>query len=420
MTYGGRLGQLLSDPDAMALISCLEAGGEEARIVGGAVRNALLGVPVADIDIATTLPPEPVMARVRAAGWQPIPTGVEHGTVTVVMRGRPFEVTTVREDVDTDGRRATVRFGRDFRADALRRDFTINALSLDRHGKLHDYTSGLEDLAARRVRFIGDARSRIREDFLRILRFFRFHAVYGDGEPDADAISACIDLRDGLDRLSGERLNRETAKLLVAPGAIATVGVMAKNGIVSHLGLPRADVVALKAMADFDTQQRLNPEWVLRLYALSIRSREDITAVARRLRLANKDQARLSACLRFTECGFPKDEQYARKRLFEIGQSAFSDGFRALAALTPDHAVPIGLLDLPERWAAPTFPYDGSDLIAMGFMPGPVLGRILERARAAWVDADFPTDEGDLRRLLTDAIRSETSDVPGRYGDVHK
>ena len=188
----GRLAELLASADVAALLAALNCDGEEARIVGGAVRNALLGEPVADIDVATTARPDETMRRARAAGFKAVPTGIEHGTVTVVIDGAPFEVTTLRRDVETDGRRAVVAFGRDFREDALRRDFTINALGLDAGGNLHDYSGGLADLAARRVRFIGAAGERIAEDFLRILRFFRFHARYGAGEPDREALGACI------------------------------------------------------------------------------------------------------------------------------------------------------------------------------------------------------------------------------------
>jgi len=180
------------------VLAALDGAGEEARVVGGAVRNALLGEPHGDVDIATTAPPDEVIRRIEAAGFKAVPTGVEHGTVTVVADGRPFEVTTLREDVETFGRHATVAFGRDWRRDAERRDFTMNALSLSRDGTVHDYVGGLDDIAARRVRFIGDAATRIAEDYLRILRFFRFHAAYGEGALDPQGLAACIEARAGL------------------------------------------------------------------------------------------------------------------------------------------------------------------------------------------------------------------------------
>ena len=193
----GEIAVFLAQPALSRLLSALDGGGEETRVVGGAVRNLLLGEPASDIDLATTALPQETMRRGKAAGFKAVPTGIEHGTVTLVADGTSFEVTTLRRDVETDGRRAKVVFGRDFVADALRRDFTINALGLGRDGTVHDYCGGLDDLAQRRVRFIGDATARIREDYLRILRFFRFHARYGVGAPDAEGLSACIAGRKG-------------------------------------------------------------------------------------------------------------------------------------------------------------------------------------------------------------------------------
>src|SRR4029077_2464537 len=198
------------------LLDVLDAGGEEARVVGGAVRNALLGIPIGEIDIATTAVPDEVVRRAKNAGFKPVPTGIEHGTVTVVIGGRPFEVTTLREDVETFGRHANVRFGRDWKKDAERRDFSMNALSAGADGHVHDYVGGLADLKARRVRFIGEASKRIAEDYLRILRFFRFHAAYGHGLPDAAGLAACIAARAGLGQLSRERVRMELLKLLLA------------------------------------------------------------------------------------------------------------------------------------------------------------------------------------------------------------
>jgi len=210
----------LTDGPLGKLITVLDRDGEEARVVGGAVRNVLIGQPIDEIDVATTALPPEVVRRAEAAGFKAVPTGIEHGTVTVVVDHRPFEVTTLREDVETFGRHAVVRFGRDWRADAARRDFTINALSLSRDGIVHDYVGGLADIAVRRVRFIGQASARIAEDYLRVLRFFRFHAAYGVGLPDPEGLQACIDARENLDRLSRERVRMELMKLLVAVHAV--------------------------------------------------------------------------------------------------------------------------------------------------------------------------------------------------------
>ena len=223
------------------ILAALDGDGEEARIVGGAVRNALLGEPHGDIDIATTAPPTEVIRRVEAAGFKAVPTGVEHGTVTVVAAGQSFEVTTLREDVETFGRHAKVVFGRDWKRDAERRDFTMNALSLSRDGTVHDYVGGLADIEARRVRFIGDAARRITEDYLRILRFFRFHAAYGEGSPDAQGLAACIEGRAGLEQLSRERVRMEMVKLLVAKHAVPTLALMTETGLLEQVlgGVPK-------------------------------------------------------------------------------------------------------------------------------------------------------------------------------------
>src|SRR6188768_4589918 len=217
----------LKSGPAARVLALLNGDGEEARVVGGAVRNALLNIPLGDIDIATTALPDEVIRRARAAGIKSVPTGIDHGTVTLVVDSHPFEVTTLREDTETFGRKARVAFGRDLVRDAERRDFTINGLSVDADGIVHDHVGGLADIEARRVRFIGDAGQRIAEDYLRILRFFRMHAAYGTGEPDRAGYLACIDGRAGLSNLSAERVRMEMLKLVIAEGAAVAVQAMA-------------------------------------------------------------------------------------------------------------------------------------------------------------------------------------------------
>src|SRR5712671_1964720 len=216
---------------AVRVLELLNGNGEEARVVGGAVRNALLKIPTGDIDIATTAVPDEVIRRAKAAGIKSVPTGIEHGTVTLVVDAQPFEVTTLREDTETFGRKAKVAFGRDWVRDAERRDFTINGLSVDAGGVVHDHVGGLDDVLAKRVRFIGDASERIQEDYLRILRFFRFHAAYGAGEPDRAGYLACIAGRAGLSALSAERVRMEMLKLVVAEGAATAVVAMTDAGL---------------------------------------------------------------------------------------------------------------------------------------------------------------------------------------------
>ncbi|MDE2018263.1 MAG: CCA tRNA nucleotidyltransferase, partial [Hyphomicrobiales bacterium] len=226
------LARLLAEPLLARALDALDAPGEETRVVGGAVRDVLLGLPHGDVDLATTLAPQETMRRAGRAGLGVAPTGLAHGTVTVVVEGRPFEVTSLREDVATDGRHATVRFGRDFAADAARRDFTINALSLSRDGALHDTVGGLADLEAGRVRFIGEAAARVREDRLRILRFYRFGARFSAGAPDSEGVAATIAGRGGLADLSRERVGAETLRLLAAPRAADAIEAMAGAGLV--------------------------------------------------------------------------------------------------------------------------------------------------------------------------------------------
>src|ERR1700736_3386505 len=221
----------LKSGPAARVLQLLNRNGEQARVVGGAVRNALLKIPLGDIDIATTALPDEVVRRAKAAGIKCVPTGIDHGTVTLVVDAQPFEVTTLREDTETYGRKAKVAFGRDWVRDAERRDFTINALSVDADGVVHDYVGGLDDIQAKRVRFIGDPNQRIAEDYLRILRFFRIHAAFGAGEPDRAGYLACIAARAGLATLSAERVRMEMMKLMVAQGATGAIAAMAEGGL---------------------------------------------------------------------------------------------------------------------------------------------------------------------------------------------
>ena len=278
------------------LLGVLDSDGEEARVVGGAVRNALLGMPIAEVDVATTAVPEEVVKRVTAAGFKPVPTGIEHGTVTVVIDKQPFEVTTLRKDVETYGRHAKVEFGRDWKADAERRDFTINALSATRDGAVYDYAGGLEDLGERRVRFIGDPAKRIAEDYLRILRFFRFHAAYGTSHhPDAAGLAACIAGRDGLDQLSRERLRMEIMKLVVAPHAVPTLISMTDAGLLLRVLGGVSYLASFENMAKAEAAIGAEPNAVRRLGALAVSIPEDAERLWQKLRLANSERDRLAS-----------------------------------------------------------------------------------------------------------------------------
>jgi poly(A) polymerase len=277
------------------LLEVLSGDGEEARVAGGAVRNAVMKLPPGDIDIATTATPEEVIRRVTQAGLKAVPTGIEHGTVTVVAAGIPFEVTTLRVDVETFGRKANVRFGRDWKADAERRDFTMNALTATADGTIHDYVGGLADLEARRVRFIGDPAMRIAEDYLRILRFFRFHAAYGEGEPDAAGVAGYIAGRRGLEQLSRERARMELLKLLVAKGVVPALIVMADAGLLGSIlgGVPLTAGVA--RIAEIEAALDLAPDPIRRLAALNVLIVEDAERLWQRLRLANAEHEWLAS-----------------------------------------------------------------------------------------------------------------------------
>src|SRR6266850_354295 len=280
---------------AVRVLEMLNGNGEEARVVGGAVRNALLKIPTGDIDIATTAVPDEVIRRAKAAGIKSVPTGIEHGTVTLVVDGQPFEITTLREDTETFGRKAKVVFGRDWVRDAERRDFTINGLSVDAEGVVHDHVGGLDDIAAKRVRFIGDPNLRIAEDYLRILRFFRIHAAYGAGDPDRAGYLACIAARAGLASLSAERVRMEMLKLMVAEGAAGAITAMADGGLLLPIFGGVAYTGPLGAMISAERLLGLEPSAVRRLGALAVAVTEDARRLATRLRLSNAETKALDS-----------------------------------------------------------------------------------------------------------------------------
>lgn len=400
----------LKDGALPRLLAVLDTNGEEARAVGGAVRNALLGEPVHEIDVATTATPEAVTRRVTAAGFKAVPTGIAHGTVTVVIDGAPYEVTTLRRDVETFGRHATVEFGRDWEGDARRRDFTINALSATRYGRVYDYTGGLADLGQRRVRFIGEAKARIEEDYLRILRFFRFHAAYGAGEPDADGVAACIAARAGLAQLSRERVRMEVMKLLAARRAVPALEVMAEIGLLLDVlgGVP--NVVHAARMAEIEQALALPADPVRRLAALAVAVAEDAERLWQRLRLANKEYERLAGMAEGWRRISPDlSEQAQRVLIYRLGPDLFADqallGF-ARAQVEANDAPWRALATLPQRWSAPAFPLKAADFIKRGVAQGPALGAALRAAESAWLAADFPSDAAAIARIADQAAKS--------------
>jgi poly(A) polymerase len=385
------------------ILAALDRAGEEARVVGGAVRNTLIGDPPGDIDIATTAPPAEVAKRVEAAGFRAVPTGVEHGTLTVVAAGRPFEITTLREDVETFGRRAKVAFGRDWKRDAERRDFTMNALSASREGKLYDYVGGLADIAARRVRFIGNAASRIAEDYLRILRFFRFHAAYGDGAPDAEGLAACIAGRGGLEQLSRERVRMELFKLLVARHAVGALAVMTEAGLLDQVLGGVSLLASFANIIKLEAQAELSVDPVRRLGALGVCVIEDADRLRERLRVANVEYERLASMAdRWWHISSAWDEQRARVLLYRLGRERFIDRVLLAWARSPQGAADESwhrLAMLPERWSVPVFPLRAADFIKRGLPKGPRLGAALAAAEEAWTAAGFPLDAASLSAI---------------------
>ncbi|GGC80663.1 poly(A) polymerase [Chelatococcus reniformis] len=379
------------------------------------MRNALVGAEVHEVDVATTAVPAETVRRARRAKLKAVPTGIEHGTVTVVVAGTPFEVTTLRHDVVTDGRHAKVRFGRDFAEDAARRDFTINALSLSRDGTVHDTTGGLADLAARRVRFIGDPTTRIREDYLRTLRFFRFHAQYATGPIDVAGLHAAIRERAGLARLSRERLRAELLKLVAAPGAAATVAELSHAGLLLAVTGAVAEPGRLTALAGRSDTHAHDP--MLRLAALLVRVREDADNLRERLRLTNAEYARLldlaalQSRLRSTDG--PLDRRAIRRLAVDHGAQPVADAAALLAgcarpALTAGGTAALAALAAGTE-AVPSFPLGGADVINAGVPPGAGVGRVLARARGLWLDADCPLDAETIADLLTQSLPARDS-----------
>jgi poly(A) polymerase len=403
----------LTSGPAARVLGLLNGNGEEARVVGGAVRNALLKIPTGDIDIATTAVPAEVMRRAKAAGIKSVPTGIEHGTVTLVVDSRPFEVTTLREDTETFGRKAKVAFGRDWARDAERRDFTVNGLSVDAGGVIHDHVGGYDDLVARRVRFIGDPNRRIAEDYLRILRFFRIHAAYGKGEPDRAGYLACIDARAGLATLSAERVRMEMLKLMVAEGAAAALVAMADGGLLLSIFGGIAYIGPFAAMVAAERSLGLKADPVRRLGALAVAVTEDARRLALRLRLSNSETRALDSMGHRWWRLARMDEATARRRLYRLGADRYRDRLLlawARAGGETPNARWRELATLSERWSAPKFPLKAADFVARGIAEGPALGHVLALAEDAWLAADFPLDELALEGIADQTVARFTRD----------
>jgi poly(A) polymerase len=408
------------EPATQAILAALAAGGAKARFVGGAVRDALVGGPDAglneeedsasaaqndmDIDIATPAAPELVVELLRQAGIKVVPTGLAHGTVTAVVPPRHFEITTLRRDVETYGRHARVTFDADWTSDAARRDFTINAIFLDPDGTLHDPVGGLADLAARRVRFVGDPTTRISEDVLRLLRYYRFEARFGGGDGDAAARAACCASVRLLTTLSAERLAQELIRLLLVPDPVRSLRMMSEDRVLAAV-LPEADRVdRLEHLIEINRRlpqvyRRVDPP--LYLAALVTVNRAGAAALAGRLRLSNAWRERLMGLAQPWPLDPTGDAGAQRRVLYEDGEDRFRDLARLLAAEGIVTEARLGeLLDLAENWIIPRFPLAGRDVTALGIAPGERVGRLLRMVKNWWEEDGFTADRAQCLAYL--------------------
>ena len=391
----------MTAPETLAVFAALG----DARFVGGAVRNALLGTAVVDIDIAVPMPPSEAIARLVAKNIKVVETGLDHGTVTAVAGSHAFEITSLRRDVETDGRHAIVQFTDDWSEDAARRDFTINAMYATLDGEISDYATGVEDLIAGRVRFMGDAATRIAEDYLRVLRLFRFHAWYGKGEIDPEGLRAAAAAKDKLKTLSAERVAKEMLRLLEAGNPAPVLRVMAATGILPEL-LPGAlNLPRLDRLAQIDADNMYARDSVLRLASL-LPDSDAAHAAADALKLSNAQRTRLEQALSGETLKAQLSARDARRLLYRIGVARFRD--KVLLAWAGRTAGAPGcrmLLDMAAHWQRPRFPLTGMDVMQAGVTEGPDVGRVLAKIEDWWIGTDFAADEGACRDRLAEAVR---------------
>jgi poly(A) polymerase len=372
----------MKDPATRAVMRALKG---EARFVGGCVRDAILKRKIGDIDIAAPLYPDEVMRRLDAAGIKVVPTGLAHGTVTAVSHGHPFEITSLRRDVETYGRHAQVVFTSNWEEDSRRRDFTMNALFLDEEGNVFDYHQGLRDLAAGKVRFVGDPVTRIREDVLRLLRFYRFHAGYGRGAADKAARAACQKLAPLLSTLSGERVQAELLKLLRVPNPLPTVAMMIEDGVLAKIIPASRPLEVLRALLRIERAAKLAPDALRRLAALVAGDAEGLAA---RLKFSNADRERLVSLV--MPIDLTTDTRAQRRQLYRLGREAFVDRVLLTAAVAAASSPKAkALLAAAAKWRPVVFPVRGADVTELGIPPGPEIGKLLAELEAWWEAGDF-------------------------------
>ena len=396
-------------PETRAVIDALRAGGAAVRFVGGCVRDSVAGRAIADIDLATEAPPERVIELLKAAGLKAVPTGIGHGTVTAVSAGRPYEVTTLRHDVETDGRHAVVAFTDDWEADAARRDFTMNALSLEPDGLLHDPFGGVADLRAGRVRFVGDAHQRIAEDVLRLLRFFRFYAHYGTPPPDPDSLLACREMAHLLPRLSAERVRVELLKLLAARDPAAVIRLMRDEGVLDHFLAHATAIDRLGRLVAIEAALGVNDP-LRRLAALLPVDADTARHLALGLRLSNAERDRLVAMADPDVALTPDMDGPARRRaLYRLGAATWAD--LVLVAWSDAKADPFdsgwrGLLAESDGWERPRFPLTGRDVKRLGVAQGASVGALLLAVESWWIEGDFTADRKECLARLESLVGS--------------
>ncbi len=400
----------MTAPETVAVLDALEAAGAEVRFIGGCVRDALLNRPVNDVDLATDALPEAVVAALEAAGIKAVPTGLKHGTVTAVSSHRPFEITTLRHDVETDGRHATVAFTDDWEADAARRDFTFNALSLSRDGTLHDPFGGEQDLRDGIVRFVGDPKQRIEEDVLRLLRFFRFHAHYAAGEFDAPSLAACRALAVRVPRLSVERVWSEMKKLLAAPDPAPVVRTMAEIGALASVLPDPVDVDRLDRLVRVEKTAAarwpdITGDAIRRMGALLPPDGGSAAEAARHLKVSTAERKRLVAIAEGV--GTPPDMRSVealRRLRHQLPRETMVDLALVLWAELGEEEPAAAAIGIALGWTPPAFPVSGQDVTALGVKSGPDIGRLLTAVEDWWIAEDFAPDRAACLARLQDMV----------------
>jgi tRNA nucleotidyltransferase/poly(A) polymerase len=393
---------LMGDAITQKLFQIFGDEGVIARFVGGCVRDAILDIAAQDIDLAVPIPPDDIIFILTKANINVIPTGYDFGTITAVIEDRPFQVTSLREDWETDGRHTRVTYGKDWEQDAARRDFTINALYADADGTVYDYFGGLEDLKFGIIRFVGDAHQRIQEDFLRILRYFRFLAWYGHGPVNLEAMQACTAHNKGLKGLSRERIGHEFLKLLAAPMPLSSLLLMNKSGLTPFLLPQPLNLTALEALLNFEKV----PKVMCRLAALSL-PEIHIDETTKALRLSREQKQYLKYCHDRLE-SYPSSERTIYRNLYQDGVSLFQDLTMLSLTLRPLSSTPSILeaaLKISASWKHPTFPIQGKDLVGMGVKPGPKLGDLLKLCEEWWIDQNFRPDRDDCLKWIRERQR---------------